>query len=157
VYGVKAGDKSTVRRWSSRIAGSEKSQSKLSEARRSGRPTTEDAEAVVLVEIMPRGQTINSYLYIQTLQTRGAFLEELTSQKCFWNPPWTGKRTTTHKFQRHGKNHVILPRPTHSPDHAPSDLQYPFEAPKDAIRRQKCGSDDDVVVEVAASTKFKLV
>jgi hypothetical protein len=83
VYGVKAGDKSTVRRGSSRIVGSEESQSKLSEARRSGRPTTEDAEAVVLVGIMPRGQTINSYLYIQTLRTRGAFLEELIPQKCF--------------------------------------------------------------------------
>jgi hypothetical protein len=65
------------------------------------------------------------------------------------------RRHTSSK--KHGKNHVILPRPTHNPDHAPSDLQYPFEAPKDAIRRQKCGSVDDVVVEVAASTKFKLV
>jgi len=46
-----------------------KASRKLSYARNSGRLTTEDAEVVMLVGIMPRGQTINSYLYIQTLQT----------------------------------------------------------------------------------------
>ena len=59
MYGVKAVDKSTVRRRSARIAGSDKSQSEIRDARRSGRPTTVDAEAVILVDIMPRGQTSN--------------------------------------------------------------------------------------------------
>jgi hypothetical protein len=39
VYGDSAVDKSTVSRWDSRIAGSEKDQAELSDAPRSGRPT----------------------------------------------------------------------------------------------------------------------
>jgi hypothetical protein len=39
-YRDNAGDKSTVSRWASRIAGSEKGQAELSDAPRSGRPTT---------------------------------------------------------------------------------------------------------------------
>jgi DNA-binding MarR family transcriptional regulator len=40
VYGDNAVDKSTVNRWTSRIASSEKGQAQLSDAPRSGRPTT---------------------------------------------------------------------------------------------------------------------
>jgi hypothetical protein len=40
VYGDNAVDKSTVSRWASRITGSEKGQAELTDAPRSGRPTT---------------------------------------------------------------------------------------------------------------------
>jgi len=71
----------------------------------------------MLVGIMPRGQTINSYLYIQTLQTWGAFQEELTPKKCCWNSRSIRQRTNTHKntgritsfFPTHHTAQILLP------------------------------------------------
>ena len=45
LYGVNAIDKSTVSRWASRTAGSEKGQAELCDVRRSGRPTTAGTQA----------------------------------------------------------------------------------------------------------------
>ena len=67
MYAVNTVDKSTLSRWASRIAGSEKGQAELNDVRRTGRPTTAGTQASLKV-LMPRPQTINSDLYFQTFK-----------------------------------------------------------------------------------------
>jgi hypothetical protein len=62
VYGDNAVDKSTVSRWSSRIAGSMKGQAELSDAPHSGRPTAAVTPALLqrADELIRKGRRITS-------------------------------------------------------------------------------------------------
>jgi hypothetical protein len=51
---------------------------------------------------------------------------------------------------------TVLPSPPYRPDLAASECHL-FRAHKGAIHRTKFGSDDEVIAEVAVSTKFRLV
>ena len=62
VHGVNAVDEGTVHRWASINAGSEKGQVDLSDT-----AGFWEGEGVILVEIIIRGQTINSDLYTSTV------------------------------------------------------------------------------------------
>ena len=117
----------------------------------------DDAEGV---DITPRGQTINSDLYIQTIETCRSLSGELDlRKKYFWNPPST-RRTSTHKFENTGSNHTT-PRNCCS---APTlqlrscSRRFPHLWSLTVVICGKIfGSDDEVIEEVAASIKFKLV
>jgi hypothetical protein len=57
-------DKSTVSPWAKRLESSEQGQGNVSDLPRSGR------EEVILIDVLPRGQKINSDVYVETLKKR---------------------------------------------------------------------------------------
>jgi len=74
-----------------------------------------DAQGVTSVGIMPRGQTNNSNLYIQTFKTSQKHFRSSISPKWCWNPLSTRQPTTTHKFEsrKQSQNSDELFFPTH--------------------------------------------
>jgi hypothetical protein len=64
VNGDMAVDKCTVSRWAKRSALSEQGQGNVSDFPRSVR------EGVILIDMLPRGQMINSDIYVETLKKR---------------------------------------------------------------------------------------
>jgi histone-lysine N-methyltransferase SETMAR len=119
------------------------------------------AEGVILVQIMPRGQTINSNLYIQTLKNLQKYLRRVRPHKNVAEillqhdneRPHTSLKTQEAVTEL---GWTVLPHPLYSPDLAPSDLHL-FGTLKDAIRRKRFGSDDKGIEELAASAGFRLV
>jgi hypothetical protein len=114
-----------------------------------------------MVDIISRGQTVNSNLYIQTLKIL---------QKPFW-------RVRTHKnvaeillqhdnARPHRKvktqatipelGWTVLPFPPRNLHLAPSHFLF-FGAFKDAVCGKRFGNDDEVIEGKAANTIFKLV
>jgi len=57
-----------------------------------------DAEGLVLVDIVPRVQTFNSDLYIQTYSIALDFQEKLTLEKRSWNHSSAKQRTINLMF-----------------------------------------------------------
>jgi hypothetical protein len=119
------------------------------------------AEGVILVHIMPRGQPINSDLYIQTLKNLQKYLRRVRPHKNVAEillqhdneRPHTSLKTQEAVTEL---GITVLPHPLYSPDLAPSDLHL-FGTLKDAIRRKRFGSDDKAIEELAASAGFRLV
>jgi histone-lysine N-methyltransferase SETMAR len=107
-----------------------------------------DAEGVILVDIMPCVQTINSDLYIQTLKTLQKHFSRVQPYKnvaeillqCNAQPYTSLKiKEATLKF-----GWTVLPHP---PDLAPSDFHL-FGALKNAICGRRFGNDDKVTEDV---------
>jgi histone-lysine N-methyltransferase SETMAR len=119
-----------------------------------------DAEAMILVDIMPRGQTINSDLYIQTLKNLQKRLRSVRPHKNVAEIllQYNNARPHTNLKTQEAITKLgwtVLPHPPYSPDLA-SDFHL-FGALKDAIHGKRSGSDDEVIEEVAASAGFRLV
>jgi histone-lysine N-methyltransferase SETMAR len=110
-----------------------------------------NAEGVILVDIMPCGQTINSDLYIQTLKKFQKRLRRVQPHKNVAEillqhnnaRPHTSLKTQV-AITKLGW--TVLPHPPYIPDLAPSGFHL-FGALKDAIRRKRFGSDDKVIEE----------
>ena len=113
-----------------------------------------DTDRVILVDVMARGETINSDAYIKTLQKIKQRYRRVRPNR---NPgdmliqhdnarPHTSLRTQE-AIAKFGWN--VLPHPPHSPDLAPSDFHL-FGPLKDAL----CGTrfEDDESVIRAVST-----
>lgn len=70
-----------------------------------------------------------------------AFQGSFTSHKCYWRPPSTRQRTTTHTYTFEIKEAIKnIPHLPHSPHRASSDL-HRYGALKDAIRAKMFGSE----------------
>jgi len=116
---------------------------------------------MIMVDIISRGQTVNSNLYIQTLKIL---------QKLFWRAR-IHKKFAEFLFQHdNSRSHInvktqetipelgwtVLLFPPRSLDLAPSHCLL-FGAFKYAICGKRFGNDDEVIEEEAANTIFKLV
>ena len=121
-----------------------------------------DAQGVILIDFLPRGETINSEAYIETLTRLRARIRRgrpnLTIDKVLLHDnarPHTSIRTreTIASFGR-----TTLPHPPFSPDLAPSDYHL-FGPTKEGLRGKHYSSDEEVKTGVKKwlkelSTKF---
>jgi histone-lysine N-methyltransferase SETMAR len=110
-----------------------------------------NAEGVILVDIMPRGQTINSDLYIQTLKKLQKHLRRVQPHKNVFEILLQHNNAQPHTSLKTQEaitklGWTVLPHAPYIPDLAPSDFHL-FEALKDAIRGKRFGSDDKVTEE----------
>jgi histone-lysine N-methyltransferase SETMAR len=115
---------------------------------------------VILVDIIPRGQTINSDLGIQTLKNLQNRLRRVRPHKNVAEILLQHDNARPHTSLKTREaitklGWTVLPHQSYSPDFAPSDF-YLFGAFKHAIRGKRFGSDE-VFEEVAASAGFRLV
>jgi histone-lysine N-methyltransferase SETMAR len=94
-----------------------------------------EPEGVILEDIMPRGQTINSDLYIQTLKKLQKRLRRVRPHKNVAEILLQHDNARPHTSLKTGSNHKTRmdcsPYPPYSPDHAPLDFHL-FWSP------QKC-------------------
>ena len=111
-----------------------------------------DEEGVILVDIMPHGQTINSDLYIQTLKKLQKRFRRVRPHKDVAEILLQHDNARPHVSLKTQEaitklGWAVLPHPPYSPDLAPSDFHL-FGALKDNIRRKRFGTDEEVVEEV---------
>lgn len=111
-----------------------------------------DSEGVILVDVMPRGTTINSEAYVKTLHKLKNRFRRVRHDK---NPaeililhdnarPHTSLRTREH-LKKLGW--TTLPHPPYSPDLAPSDFHL-FGPLKDGLRGRHFDDDESVIQAV---------
>ena len=107
-----------------------------------------DAEGILLVDILPNGQTINADRYISTLKKlkhalrrkRPALSDDQVLLLHDNARPHTAHRTQA-AIQKLGW--TVLPHPPYSPDLAPSDFHL-FGKLKESLRGNHYASIDDV-------------
>lgn len=108
-----------------------------------------DCEGVILIDVMPRGSTINSEAYVSTLTKLKKRFQRLRRHN---NPgdvliqhdnarPHTSLRTSEHIAKQ---GWTVLPHPPYSPDLAPSDFHL-FGALKDGIRGRHFENNEEVI------------
>ena len=108
-----------------------------------------DCDGVILVDVMPRGSTINSEAYVKTLNKLRNRFRRVRSDK---NPaeillqhdnarPHTSLRTREHIAKL---GWTSLPHPPYSPDLAPSDFHL-FGPLKDSLRGTHFEDDESVI------------
>jgi histone-lysine N-methyltransferase SETMAR len=109
-------------------------------------------DGAILVDVMPRGATINSEAYINTLNKLKKCFRRVRPDK---NPaemllqhdnarPHTSLRTREHITKM---GWTVLPHPPYSPDLAPSDVHL-FGSLKDALRGTHFEGDNSVIEAV---------
>jgi len=111
-----------------------------------------DAKGVLLVDILPHGETINAVRYCKTMdrlreavrRKRPGLLQKGVVLLHDNATPHTAN-LTQEWFQRYGWE--VLPHPPHSPDLAPSDFHL-FGPLKRHLSGKRFQSDDAVVAEV---------
>lgn len=107
-----------------------------------------DAQGLILVDFLPKGETINSEAYIETLQKLRARIRRvrpnLEMNKVLLQHdnarPHTSIRT---REAITSFGWTTLPHPPYSPDLAPSDYHL-FGAMKEALRGEHYGNDEEV-------------
>lgn len=108
-----------------------------------------DIEGVILVDVMPRGETINSQAYIKTLKKLNQRFRRVRPHK---NPAdllllHDNARPHTSLATREAITKLgwtVLPHPPYSPDLAPSDFHL-FGPLKDALRGTRFEDDEGVI------------
>lgn len=111
-----------------------------------------DCEGVILIDVMPKGSTINSEAYVKTLDKLKQRFRRLGRHV---NPqdvliqhdnarPHTSLRTCEHIAKL---GWIVLPHPPYSPDLAPSDFHL-FGPMKNFIRGRRFADDEEVIHEV---------
>lgn len=111
-----------------------------------------DSEGVLLVDVMPRGETINSLAYILTLKKLNRRFRRIRPNK---DPAHLlllhdNARPHTSLETREAITKLgwtVLPHPPYSPDLAPSDFHL-FGPLKHALRGKKF-EDDEAVIHAA--------
>jgi histone-lysine N-methyltransferase SETMAR len=143
VYGDMAVDKSTVSRWAKRLAPSEQGQGYVSDLPRSGH------ERVILIDVLPRGQKINSEVYVETLKKRFRRVrphKDVT--KVLFHHDNAKPHTSLHTREAITKfQWTVPPHPPYSPDLAPSNYHL-FSPLKDTIRGKKFQDEEEVISEI---------
>jgi hypothetical protein len=98
-----------------------------------------------------------TFVLFKTLQKS---FRRVRCHKSCWSPPWTRKRTTTHKPENTGGSHItrrtVLRHPPYSQDLTVADLRL-FGAHRYAVRGERFGRNGEIIEEVTVSTQFKLV
>ena len=111
-----------------------------------------DIQGVLVLDFLPKGKTINSARYQETLKKLARSIRrkrpELQAVILHHDNarPHTAQATTTAIA---AKGWSVLPHPAYSPDLAPSDF-YLFGPLKDYLRGQKFDDDESVKVAVKA-------
>jgi histone-lysine N-methyltransferase SETMAR len=111
-----------------------------------------DAHGVLLVEFLPKGETINSDRYQKTLRKLSAAVRlkrpDLKNVILHHDNarPHTAHATISHIASR---GWTVLPHPSYSPDLAPCDF-FLFGPLKDYLRGQTFRNDDEVKRAVRA-------
>jgi hypothetical protein len=139
VYGYMAVDKSTVSRWAKRLTSPEQAQGNVSDLPGSGRPST---------VVLPRSQTINSEVCVETLMKRFRRVRPHKDEtKVLLHHDSARPHTSLHTREAIAKlQWTVLPHPPYSPNMAPCDYHL-FNPLKDAIRGKKF-QEDEVISEV---------
>jgi histone-lysine N-methyltransferase SETMAR len=108
-----------------------------------------DCEGLVLIDMLPRGLTINSEVYVETLKKRFRRVrphKDMT--KVLLHHDNAKSHTCLHTREAITKlQWTALPHPPYSPDLAPSDYHL-FSPLKDTIRGKKFEDDEEVISEV---------
>ena len=113
-----------------------------------------DAQGIIFVDYLEKGQTINSDYYINLLERLKAEIAEkrphLAKKKILFhqdNAPCHKSMKTMAKL--HELCFELLPHPPYSPDLAPSDY-WLFADLKKMLRGKRFGSSDEVIAETNA-------
>jgi histone-lysine N-methyltransferase SETMAR len=106
-----------------------------------------DCEVVILIDVLPRGQTINSDVYVETLKKLKKHFRKFRPHKdvtkMFLHHDNARPHTSLHTREAITKlQWTVLPHPPYSPDVAPSDYRL-FSPLKDAIRGKKFEDDEE--------------
>ena len=120
-----------------------------------------DSEGVILIDVLPHGETINSEVYVQTLKKLKKRFQRVRSHKDVNKllllhdnaRPHTSLYTREEITKLHW---TVLPHPPYSPDLAPSDF-YLFGPLKDAIRGKRYGNDLEVIDDVRSWLRHRPV
>jgi histone-lysine N-methyltransferase SETMAR len=108
-----------------------------------------DCEGVILIDVLLRGQTINSDVCVETLKKRFRRVrphKDVT--KVLLHHDNARPHTSLHTREAITKlQWTVLPHPPYSPDLAPSDYHL-FSPLKDANRGNKFEDDEEVISEV---------
>jgi histone-lysine N-methyltransferase SETMAR len=108
-----------------------------------------DCERVILINMLPRGQSINSDVYVETLKKRFRRVcphKDVT--KVLLHQDNARPHTSLHTREAITKiQWTALPHPPYSPDLAPSDYHL-FSPFKDAVRGKKFEGAEKFVSEV---------
>jgi [histone H3]-lysine36 N-dimethyltransferase SETMAR len=109
-----------------------------------------DVQGVLLIDFLPKGETINSVRYQETLKKLAVAIRRKrpTLQNVILHHdnarPHTAHATSD---EIAAKGWTVLPHPPYSPDLAPSDF-FLFGPLKDFLRGQRFNSDDEVKAAV---------
>jgi histone-lysine N-methyltransferase SETMAR len=108
-----------------------------------------DCEEVIFIDVLPRGQTINSDVYVETLKKgfrRVRPHKDVT--KVLLHHDNARPHTSLHTREAIIKHQwTVLPHPPYSPGMAPFDYHL-FSPLKDAIHGKKFEEDEEVISEV---------
>ncbi|GFO30302.1 histone-lysine N-methyltransferase SETMAR [Plakobranchus ocellatus] len=108
-----------------------------------------DSRGMILLDILPKGESINADRYCETLDRlrHAKDLDSCVAELSFnttMQPPHTAKRTKEW-LERYKWD--IIPHPAHSPDFAPSDFHL-FGPIKRHLEGKKFEDEDQLIGEV---------
>jgi hypothetical protein len=110
-----------------------------------------DCEGVFLIDVLPRGQMINSDVHVETLKKLKLFRRvrpHKDETKIHHHHDNMRPHTSLHTREAITKlQWTVLPHPPYIPDLAPSGY-HPFSPLKDANRGKKFEDDEEVISEV---------
>jgi histone-lysine N-methyltransferase SETMAR len=110
-----------------------------------------NCEGVIFIDVLPRGQMINSDVYVETEDAEEGFPEGWSHKdvtKVLIHDENARPHTCLHTREAITKlPWAVLPHPPYSSDLAPSDYHL-FSPLKDAIRGRKFEDDEEVISEV---------
>jgi histone-lysine N-methyltransferase SETMAR len=108
-----------------------------------------DCEGVILVNMLPRGQNINSDVYVETLKKRfRRVFPHKDVTKVLLRQDNARPHTSLHTREAITKiQWTVLPHPPYSPDLVPSDYHL-FSPLKDAVRGKMFEGAEKFVAEV---------
>jgi hypothetical protein len=119
-----------------------------------------DCEGAILIDVLPRGQKINSDVYVETLKKRFRRVHPHKDvKKVLLHHDNARTLTNLHTPEAITKlQWTVLPHPQYSPDLGLSDYHL-FSPLKDAIRGKKFEDDEKVIseVEVVATETCRVV
>jgi histone-lysine N-methyltransferase SETMAR len=111
-----------------------------------------DCEWVILIDVLPRGQTISSDIYVENMKKMKKRFRRVRPHKevtkVLLHHDNTRLHTSLHTREVIRKlQWTVLPHPPYSPDLAPSDYHL-LSSLKDAIRGKKFENDEEGISEV---------
>ena len=111
-----------------------------------------DSQGVILVDFLPKGETINSEVYIETLRKLKAKIRRVRPNLDMANVLLQHDNARPHTSIRTMEaitsfGWTVIPHPPYSPDLAPSDYHL-FGPMKEGLRGNRYGNDNEVKTAV---------
>lgn len=118
-----------------------------------------DTHGILLIDFLPKGQTINSDYYIALLDRLDDAIKQKRPHMAKKKPLFHQDNAPIHKAMKtmvkfNDLQFELLPHPPYSPDLAPSDF-YLFADLKKMLQGKRFGSDDEVIAATEAYFEAK--